>query len=282
MGHDFRPHVWGPTPHDDVAATRCDLCERRWLFVVSLGGRTGSTTLLNMLNAHPAIELRGEDCNLLADALRPWRTASLQPYFQGPFMRKAISPNNLLCDLQRFVEDTIRASYETSAVTTDKHHGDRKIIGFKEIRWMDIAPDLASAYPGRDHALLLLDFATMLFPCGRFIFNVRSDMTALSESWAKLGWINDAIAQEKELQELKMQTTAWKKHVEWRGRGDSWRSFWMPLENFTVSHFNEMLAWMGEDRCRYVNILHDNYNHSYLPDPNGDMNVIPDPQSCSL
>ena len=29
----------------DTARTKCDLCERPYLFVVSIGGRTGSTTV---------------------------------------------------------------------------------------------------------------------------------------------------------------------------------------------------------------------------------------------
>ena len=251
--------------------------------MVSLGGRTGSTTLLNMLNAHPAVVLRGEDHNLLADALRLWRTVSLQPFFKGPFLRKAISPNNLLCDLQRFVEDTIRAGRETSAAMTKRQQGSRHIIGLKEIRWMDIEPDLSSAYPGRDSSLLLLDFATLLFPCGRFIFNVRSDMAALSGSWAKLGWVNDSNAHAKEMHITKIKAAAWKKHLEWRDRGSSWRSFWLPLENFTIPNFNELLSWMGEDHCRFAEIFHDNYNRSYLRDPDGgSMVVIPDSQTCSL
>eukprot|EP00965_Chrysotila_dentata_P248984 6208648-Pleurochrysis_carterae.AAC.1 len=43
----------------------CDLCAHRWLFVVSTGGRTGSTTLVDMLSSHPKIHLAGEDAHFL-------------------------------------------------------------------------------------------------------------------------------------------------------------------------------------------------------------------------
>ena len=44
----------------NTAAPKCDLCATPHLFIVSIGGRTGSTTVLNMLNAHPIIRLAGE------------------------------------------------------------------------------------------------------------------------------------------------------------------------------------------------------------------------------
>jgi len=42
------------------ANANCDLCEYNWLFILSSGGRTGSTTALSMLNAIPGVELGGE------------------------------------------------------------------------------------------------------------------------------------------------------------------------------------------------------------------------------
>ena len=54
----------------------CDLCANRWLFIVSSGGRTGSTTALSMLKAHPAFRLAGENYGLLGRAYEMWRTAA--------------------------------------------------------------------------------------------------------------------------------------------------------------------------------------------------------------
>ena len=45
----------------DTSPPKCNLCERPYLFVVSVGGRTGSTSVLNMLNAIPHIRLAGEN-----------------------------------------------------------------------------------------------------------------------------------------------------------------------------------------------------------------------------
>ena len=48
-----------------AASQRCDLCEHNWLFILSAGGRTGSTTALSMLNAIPGVELEGEHAGAL-------------------------------------------------------------------------------------------------------------------------------------------------------------------------------------------------------------------------
>ena len=46
----------------------CDLCSDRWMFVLSAGGRTGSTSLLEALNSVPGVHLSGENHAALAGA----------------------------------------------------------------------------------------------------------------------------------------------------------------------------------------------------------------------
>ena len=45
----------------------CDLCSQKWLFVLSAGGRTGSKSLLEGLNALPGVSLSGENFAVLDD-----------------------------------------------------------------------------------------------------------------------------------------------------------------------------------------------------------------------
>ncbi len=45
----------------------CDLCSQKWVFVFSAGGRTGSTSLLEGLNALPGVSLIGENFAMLND-----------------------------------------------------------------------------------------------------------------------------------------------------------------------------------------------------------------------
>ena len=52
------------TRNDDEG---CDLCSQKYLFVLSAGGRTGSTSLLEGLNAMPGVSLSGENFGVLED-----------------------------------------------------------------------------------------------------------------------------------------------------------------------------------------------------------------------
>ena len=56
-------------PYERSTPARCDLSAKQWLFVVSPGGRTGSTTVLDMINAHPAFGLAGENGGQLLQAM---------------------------------------------------------------------------------------------------------------------------------------------------------------------------------------------------------------------
>ena len=54
----------------------CDLCEQKYLFVLSAGGRTGSTSLLEGLNALPGVSLSGENFGVLEDLRAAYDKAS--------------------------------------------------------------------------------------------------------------------------------------------------------------------------------------------------------------
>ena len=49
---------------DHPEKASCNLCEQKWVFVLSAGGRTGSTSILEGLNALPGVSLSGENSTL--------------------------------------------------------------------------------------------------------------------------------------------------------------------------------------------------------------------------
>lgn len=85
-------------PYDKGKKGRCDLARTPWLIIVSLGGRTGSSTVLDMVNAHPAFNLAGEDDDQIQDALSMWNKAALQPanYTSDSWGRGELTPYDLL------------------------------------------------------------------------------------------------------------------------------------------------------------------------------------------
>lgn len=235
--------------------SRCDLCAGRWLFVVSAGGRTGSTTLLNMLNLHPAFSLAGENNKQLDDAFELWMKAAYQRWRSAPWQRDAPNPASLLCLLQQwFVEISNSPTKHAGGVTSQASAPGASsfIHGFKEIRWQATAQRLRSSAafgPNVDLPPLppanvsMLHFTSLLFPCSRFIFNTRESPSSLRRKVGRKRFAASHIAALADL------------HRSW---GAQSRSFWLPLENFTVGGFNELLSWLGEDGCRFGALLHNN------------------------
>jgi hypothetical protein len=134
----------------------CNLCKDPWLFVISLGGRTGSTTILSTLDAHPLVRLAGENNGQMATAAQMWAEAAATGYrtnstTQG---RGNLQPYDLLCDLQSW--------FETSSTPVYTSTSSLPIRGFKDISW---TPE----------SMAMLD---ILFPCNRKVFSVRANETA--------------------------------------------------------------------------------------------------------
>lgn len=289
--------AWGATSHQSGQASRCDLCARRWLFIVSIGGRTGSTTLLRMLNEHPSISLAGENSNQLADAMTLWHKASMQRYDTGVNSRGKVSPPDLLCDLQHWFEDvTVPVEMEPSSSNNSRGSwatASRKlpITGFKEIRWRPPAltpTDMVDSHSMENRTTMLLDFAEMLFPCAKFIFNARENVTAAVQDRLNLKWYGGRAADARKGEEEAVDRSARHmaafraKHLLWHTREAGLRSFWLPLERFSLLNFNKMLRWMGEDGCEYDYLLHDNHHGYMLDDSHAEGAAIARVESCVL
>ena len=146
-------------PYERSTPARCDLSAKQWLFVVSPGGRTGSTTVLDMINAHPAFGLAGENGGQLLQAMELFKTAAQQTGGDSDaWGRGPVDPYDLLCNLQGWFEDVTppnekgeltaeslqahaeaaekaraaRVAAEASGSVASERH---TVLGFKEIRW---------------------------------------------------------------------------------------------------------------------------------------------------
>ena len=152
----------------DTARPKCDLCERPYLFVVSIGGRTGSTTVLNMLNAVPHVRLAGENGGQMegltdlyekAASVRGPNGAELlcdDPNDEsrdcGAYQRGAVSPTNVLCDLQAYVDDVAVPVFPPLPAPQVS------VRGFKDVKWSERS----------------LKMLRTTFPCARLVYSVRN------------------------------------------------------------------------------------------------------------
>ena len=130
-------------------------------------GRSGSTSVLTKLNAHPALFITGENSDQIGAALDLWGRAARQSSAEGAWHRGKVSPAALLCDLQRWFVD-LSAGGPSGVVR-----------GFKEIRWGLVDTN------STELALAKLSFMDVLFPCSRFLFVTRSNITAQRASFAR-------------------------------------------------------------------------------------------------
>jgi len=216
------------------------------VFVVGTG-RSGSTTLMHMLNLIPGYDIKGENNGMwgslyeLAQA-RMKKKKEKNAGLAGTFSRGSSSsddhpePNlsDLTCALQLRVLGEINPDPFA------------RVTGFKEIRW------------NFDTGLDDLDMLMKVFPCSKAVLNFRDDGDAQEESMSKTRGVFDSL----DGVGTQKATQALREFYERRKLQN--RTFQMPLEKFSVGKFNELLQFLGEDlRCRFVDVLHDNDGAGY-------------------
>ena len=212
-----------------------------------------------MLNMHPAFSLAGENNKQLDDVFELWMKAAYQKWRSAPWQRAAPNPASLLCLLQEWFIEISGAP--NKRIAQGEQSAPLFIRGFKEIRWQATAQRLRHSQafganvdlpPLPPANVSMLHFTSLLFPCSRFIFNTRETPSAFRR---RVGLRRYGPSHLAALSQL---------HAAWGPQG---RSFWLPLENFSVTGFNSLLRWLGEDGCQYHQLLHDNED--------GDMNAQP-------
>ena len=199
-----------------------DACtEKRWLFVYSTGGRTGSTTMLAMLNAVPQLSVTGENGDLFGKLER-----MRQETMQLPRTRDASDP---------WMNDVDAERIQVAICTWLQALSPRPsalVHGFKEIRATSAAA------------------AARSFPINsRFIVSYRTNTTEQVRSFGSLRkGVFDATDEESFLDTMGYLRNAT------RGR----RVFLLPVERFNVRAFNLLLRWLGVEGCEYTRVVHAN------------------------
>ena len=229
------------SPHKELPpaaiATPAAPCDGAWVFIIATG-RSGSTTVLDMLNLVPAIELSGEKgpgfCNLWPQMYESQRSVLLQQSKNHAFLNSATG-------LQlKAAENRMDAAVSRSMCTWIKGlepRGRTQALvtthGFKEIR---------PCY---------VNLLTRAFPRAKFILNFREDVEAQSHS----AWFAQNSTHALDILEGKIET--------YRSQLRGYDTFELPLESFNVSTFNRLLRWLGTTDCTYRGVLHSNANKGY-------------------
>jgi len=219
-------------------------------------GRSGSTTLNEMMNLLPGVRMAGENNNLISrmDSAESTVMGKINYVHRrlGPMRHERIPSESWSCASQNLFEaiNPPRLSPQGRRVATDEN----TILGFKTISLfsgeMNSTSDQASVIQKK---VILLRH---LFPCARFVGNVRSDhdahmksiQTAFKNHGSEVGayyaWLEGAIrGLMKELgpeQGYLLDSVSWTQNV---------------------SEVNSLVSWLGfSDECHFEELLAFNTN----------------------
>eukprot|EP00041_Stephanoeca_diplocostata_P031774 m.998816 g.998816 ORF g.998816 m.998816 type:complete len:975 (-) comp24025_c0_seq26:735-3659(-) len=197
-----------------------------WLFVFGTG-RSGSSTVLQMLNSVPAIRLSGEnyglyamlhDSKTLVNNTNAWGTQRNPAWGDDP-------------DFHGIQDDICSWLLHMTPTPVGEH---ATIRGFKEIRPQCLPPVVQD------------------FPRAKFIINYRRNLTSHALSYQRMHPELSLERSEELLQEkldkfrLALADVPPSQKME------------LPLEDFSASAFNKVLAFLGMTQHRFQCVLHSN------------------------
>ena len=197
--------------------------DQKWLFVFGMG-RSGSTTLKNMLNQVPGIYIGGELEGFMESVIESLRL----------FEKNRRSIENMANPNGHYKKTPLKMHMALQNVFKT-YLGDvpqNRYIGFKEVRYFDI------------------DQFNKIFPGAKIIMNWRKNISKLIQSQIDAHFDYPIPYNRAELFKTKMENTS-------KTMNDT---FGLPLEDFTVENFNRLLTWLGIRGCHYTAVLHSNKN----------------------
>lgn len=262
--NETNPHKtsWCPTAscHNSPICAPCNKC---FLFILATG-RSGSTSLLNMMNKLPNVRLSGENNNELFVASKLEKNLLDTGLFhyekpaKGAWAHSAVPNQAMACIMQKVMTTIDPPPAEVLSTLNKPNHPSleeyegalilgAKIIRIQQARW---SPEDAVAYFQEN------------FPCSRYIVNYSSNVEGQVNSRMNLKWGNNYEIQVKALVK---ENKFLKKFASLMGQ-DAAQLIDMNEWTEDVSVLNNVLDWMGYQKCHFRKVLHDNY-HGQSTDP---------------
>ena len=251
----------------------CNLCEQRWVFVLSAGGRSGSTSLLEGLNALPGVSLSGENLGLLSemqlqfagvDGLVSKNEAGNSAAFHLPQWRG--QRRHALCAQQSIMASlaggnaSLAAAYRDGPQPLRTGMGGRgQIFGFKELielRSFEADGPFPGEYPHLEvsgQKREWVRFLDELFPCSRLVLNLRRDTAAQARAIlssfgsSQKNFAHDPFGDatppltliERDIEEASRFILELHKNKSATGR-----SFLVYTEDMTAGRFSQLAQWL--------------------------------------
>lgn len=225
-----RDRLGAPPPPRPVPAPQPG-CERNWLFQVSTG-RSGSTSLMTMLNDLPNVYIAGENDGLFESlyalhksSIRTESRAKGKNGVHNAWWHHPVERSKLRRSARTYVESAIGL----------KQNQNYTWVGFKEIRFRTDDE---------------LDYILSLFPCSKVIVNIRRDVVRQHKS---------AFKRSSPISKLKSHNDML---LKWSTKHRN-RVFTLALEDFTLANLNRLAVWLDFPNCHFKQIAHANRNGGY-------------------
>ena len=207
------------------AANLCGWPAQQWLVLLATG-RSGSTTLLNTLNAVPGIRMAGESVAQIGSFQAIYERArslgwGVHDTGMPRYYHTAVDEGLLLRDMQRSIRDLV------GGLESDN------VVGFKAIR------------PINNDTIAFL--RRVLGPCVHFVTLTRNNVEAQLRSQARAGWHPDWLAAEGR-DDLILQNA-----VLARVGG-----LHLKTETLSPSVANQLLRWIGQKDCHVQRLSSSN------------------------
>ena len=256
----------------------CSPCNRRYILILATG-RSGSTTVLKMINSLPKVRLSGENRNFIGissplisnfEVTDPdQKGKKVSPLLkqnydreEGAFMHNAIPPQAMSCPLQQAL-NTLNPPPQ--AVQMNDHllsiheYDKETIMGCKTIRF----------HKNKFSVKQAAEYLKEVFPCSRVIVNIRTNvedqLNSIQGTFSKAtekGKSTDDITEYNQYlidlaNELGTKMAKVIDLTEWRNN---------------VNVFNDVAQWLGFKQCKFTSIVHENLN-GYGRDNNTDIGI---------
>lgn len=246
----------------------CAPCNKRYLFILATG-RSGSTSLLEMMNKLPNIQLSGENNDELYIASKLEQNLKLKKQFnfgggektEGAWLHNPVPVQAMACAMQKLMttidppSTEVLSTLNTPNNPTLEEYEHSMIFGAKMVRIQSSGwnPEAAVAYFQEN------------FPCSRYIVNHSSNIKGQVKSRMDLGWDTadyDILRKENEFL---------KKFTRLMGP-DAAQLIDMNEWIHDVSIINNIVDWMGYRKCHFPKVLHDN-SHGYATGDSSDLKI---------
>eukprot|EP00591_Stephanopyxis_turris_P001547 CAMPEP_0195510866 /NCGR_PEP_ID=MMETSP0794_2-20130614/3384_1 /TAXON_ID=515487 /ORGANISM="Stephanopyxis turris, Strain CCMP 815" /LENGTH=395 /DNA_ID=CAMNT_0040638373 /DNA_START=132 /DNA_END=1316 /DNA_ORIENTATION=+ len=221
-------------------SVNCEPCRRRFLVLIATG-RSGSTSLMNMLDFLPGVRMGGENNNTLHALNTLMETFNLEHENwqdrSGAWKHGALSRASLSCAAQSFIEAITPPPKGREDIDDSS-----TIIGWKTIRFFDDWENDVDA----------AKFLMETFPCARVVINLRAN----TDEQSKSAWYETTDDAKQMLDDLN------KRHFAIAEQFGSRRAHIMNIDEWKqpggTSKLNDLVSWLGFEGCTFPSTVHDN------------------------